>query len=261
MSKPRFSSLGWNSKAQKYYPKAGNAGAGRFLTAKAVRDAIEADIAAQQQAATGLGEALKAAGVRYEAGEMSKQEWRQAVADFRRGAYEAVRDTHLNYASAAVGGHAEMGPEQFGRVGGLLRFHIEKLDNFAQEIADNPALLRGDVKGKMDFNRRLDMYFTTALFTFERERVASHQKNGYTRRRNVPHSRDSCRSKNGKIGCYEVTQLGWQPIDDPNYPEEGQRVCGPEGLCTSEFDKGDVTRCEVPNWNALGGLFYEHGGF
>jgi hypothetical protein len=235
VSQVGFSSLRWNAKAQRYHFPAGEEGAGRFLTDKAVRVTIDADIETQAQRMLEIGETLKIAGKRYEAGEIGKKEYSAAVAQWREEMSHAKKNVELNYAAAARGGFHNMTAEHFGRVGGRLRFHFKKLDSFALELFENPALLRDDVPGKLPFDTRVSLYASTGLFTFERERVVSHKTAGFKMYENVPHSSESCHSHKGKVGCTEITAKGKVPIDSE--PDVGKRACGPLDKCSWRFSK------------------------
>jgi hypothetical protein len=244
-----FSSLAWNAGAQHYHLPADTDSArghvpGRWLDDNAVREVIEDDIALQSSRMKASGDRLQSAARALQAGDISDAEFESAVGTWRDEMYQSTKNAHLNYAAAARGGFHNMTSEHYGRVGGLLRFHIEKLDNFAQEILADPGIVTGEASGKMDFHQRSSMYATTALYTYERERVASNVAAGYDLYENVPHSLESCNTHGAKVGCSEITAKGAHKIGTS--PDIGKRACGPADLCTWEFSKSSgITQQQV----------------
>lgn len=235
-----FSSLAWNAAAQHYHLPAGYEGnsgyiPGRWLDAKAVRDVIEDDIAFQETKMEDAGSRLQAAARAFNAGYIDQGAYDIAIADWREEMYQSIKAIHLNYAAAARGGFHNMKAAHYGRVGGLMRFHIDKLDNYAQELRDDPNIALNTADGRMLFEKRNGLYAKTALYTYERERLASHKEAGYDEYENVPHSKESCTTVGTKIGCAEITAKGRHKIGTS--ADIGKRACGPMDLCTWIFFK------------------------
>lgn len=236
--KPRHSTLAWSPKTQQYYYPSGRAPAGAragwFVKSSAIRGAVDADIVAGKRRLESLGREAQALCQRYQRGEISRRAYNGGIRAWRDEAAVMVKNLHLNNATAARGGIAQMGSREYGRVGARLRFHYERLDNFAREITEDPDIILGKMPGKMPFMQRLGLYADTALFTYEQERVASHAEQGFEEYRNVLHSLDPCESgKRGTTGCEDVSDDGWQPIG--SLPEIGKRSCGPACKCTWQF--------------------------
>lgn len=234
-----FSSLVWDHDRQVFFQPGVLTPTGqqskRKLTAKAVRKAIDNDIFVAGEMMLDVGEDLKTFAEQYLSEEISETQWRAAVAVWRKEIFGHCKNINLNYVAAARGGFHNMEPEHFGRAGGMLLFHAKKLDAFAQEIVASPEIVLNLAPGKMSFEARSKMYATTALATFERERVASHTGANYKYYRNVPTSSESCHSKGATIGCAEITAKGWVPIGSE--PDVGKRTCDGLDQCSWEFAK------------------------
>jgi hypothetical protein len=225
-----YSSLSWNTKAQKYFfPKgSGSKHAGKFLKATAVRGAIEADIAKHEQAMLQRLEPLQQLAQQRLDGQISQQEWGRAVMAWRDETAVKVKHLHLNHLAAARGGYHAMTPQSYGRVGAFLKFHYGKLGGFATDLYNDPAIALGQSPGRMPAAQRLQLYAKAALFTFEAERTVAHKEQNYTLKRNVPHSKESC------TGCLVETQRQQHPIDE-GVPIGKRQPCGPGDLCTYEY--------------------------
>ena len=94
---------------------------GRFVSNEAVQDEMFQHSDATHSSLESLTRSLYS-------GDISLAQWQVAVAS-------ELKDAHLAQAMYAVGGRANMGFAEFGRVGQTLREQYAYLDKFAQDIA------------------------------------------------------------------------------------------------------------------------------
>jgi len=228
--------LQWLPADQKYVFPTGHPLAGNALTDKAVRDVIDADIAHHEQAISDGFDHIREVARKMLAGEISGDEYRQAVLEWRDNTMVPhIRALHLNYTAAAHGGYAQLGPADYGRCGAKLKDQYRFLGGFVGDLLSDPNIALGQAPGKMAGDQRAALYATTALFTYEAERTESHIAQGFSRYRNVPHSQESCTHKADKPGCTEISSMGWGKIG--SYAPIGTRSCGPADKCSWAFKK------------------------
>jgi hypothetical protein len=172
----------------------------RFVKNSAVRNALDRALDDASANVATLTESLRG-------GAVSLAQWQVAMA-------REVKSVHLASAALAKGGWAEMAPKDYGRAGQRIRFHYEKLANFAQRLDGTLA-------------RRAQMYIQAGRGTFHAVERAEKERGGAVEERNILHARDSCE------GCLAADALGWVPIG--TLPLPGSRTCRANCRCSVEY--------------------------
>lgn len=93
------------------------------------------------------------------AGEMTIQEWVLAMR-------EAIKETYITQYVLASGGRGQLGPTDWGRLGGLLRVQYGFLQRFAQDIVE------GRYSSLEAIQNRAGMYLSSSRQAFERAEAA-----------------------------------------------------------------------------------------
>jgi len=114
---PDISQFRYNNNAQRWT----NVSTGRFVPEQSVISEMRRHQTATYSTLNGLTRDLYA-------GRINLAQWEIAVAS-------QLKDAHLAQAIFAVGGRANMGAAEFGRVGGTLRDEYRYLSRFANQIA------------------------------------------------------------------------------------------------------------------------------
>jgi hypothetical protein len=140
-------------------------------------------------------------------GEITLSRWQREMMD-------EIKSAHMNAASLAKGGYKQMGPEDWGRVGGRVQREYEFLRNFAQQIDDEEVPLDGRAVN------RAKMYVQGSRQTHHRVERIEMQKRGYNQEKNILGVAEHCSE------CVELTTRGddgWVP--NGTLPEIGTRIC------------------------------------
>jgi hypothetical protein len=127
---------------------------GRYLSVAQVREVRGEFVAAQKEAARGLGGLLSR-------GEVTRDQWESGM----RG---LVKETHIAQAILGKGGRDQMTPADWGRVGAELRGQYGFLGQFAGETA---ALSEAQIAA------RAEMYVSASNAAYERARAADQGAN------------------------------------------------------------------------------------
>lgn len=193
----------WNAAASRYI----DSRTGRFVPLLEIRRAIDFALDSENQQVRALA--------------MNLREGRIGLEEWRVGMRTHVKDVQLYSAAAARGGWAQLTPEDYGRIGGLVGEQYRYLENFTRQISGGLPL-----DGR--FQARTEMYMQAARRTYEttfmREMVEKHE---VTEQRNILHRAEHCGE------CEDATAMGWMPVG--TLPEIGDRQCGPNCRCTMEF--------------------------
>jgi hypothetical protein len=193
-----------------YDPRAGRyryKSSGRFVSRTVIRDALDAALESRRNRMRLLSEQLVN-------GEISTFRWYR---EMRR----AIKDVHIYSAALAEGGWDRFRPEQWGRVGALIRDEYRYLARFRAQIASGQQLLDGS------FLARVELYLEAGRSThhvFEREVMI---EIGMAEERNVLQPADHCSE------CVELTERGWVPIGE--LPPIGKRICKSRCRCYVEY--------------------------
>jgi hypothetical protein len=145
---------------------------------------------------------------------------RISVKDWQVSMMGEIRNTHINSAVAASGGYQFMSPADWDRVGLEIHKHYEYLNRFAIQIERNEVLLDGR------FVTRSKMYVQAGRQTHEYFVDADQAARGYVQVRNMLQDTvRACNTCGGRIGCIQITELGWMRYDDPQWVVPGARCC------------------------------------
>jgi hypothetical protein len=156
---------------------------------------------------------IRAASLRLRDGEISLVEWRRAMR-------EATKDTHVYSAAAARGGFARMAPDDYGRVGALIKKQYGFLEKFLDEI-NNGLALDGH------FVARSALYVQAARSTYERTNRHEQEEGGMNEEKNVLHPAEHCGQ------CVRQTARGWVRIGA--LVPIGERTCLGNDRCTMRY--------------------------
>lgn len=194
------SAYNYDNRAQRWRDSA----SGKFLSNQSVTDEMFRHSDATHSSLESLTRSLYA-------GDINLSQWQIAVAS-------ELKDAHLAQAMFAVGGRANMGFAEFGRVGQTLREQYAFLNNFANDIA------AGRVSLAQALNR-VDMYGDASKQSYWAE--YAERSDGLMNY--VLHPAEHCPD------CLE--RVAGNPYKRENlrgYPGDGSTRCGPRDMCTLE---------------------------
>ena len=182
-------------------------GAGRFVSDRQVREALDGALDAHTKTVRALGESLRA-------GRISVAEWQTGMA-------RAIKNAHLYSAAAARGGWQNMTPADYGRAGQKIRAQYGYLRDFAAQIVDGRQPLDGR------FLQCVDLYGQSGRVTYHATERREMEVRGMTEERNVLHPSDHC------PGCVDESARGWVPIG--SLVPIGSRDCRTRDRCTVAY--------------------------
>jgi hypothetical protein len=222
-----FSSLVYNPSAARYI-----ASNGRFISGKAVRAIIDADIDAASQRMVQHGDTLKVAARAFKNGEISQDEYTAAVRDWRDKMAADVKAQHLGQGAAACGGFHNLNQSRYGSIGAALKVQYAYLGNTAIELAGNPDLALGEAKGRRSLDDRAKAFAQASRGTFERLQQMEHIDAGFAYEENELHADEHCKGLNS---CEAETARGRVPIG--TLIMVGKRKCKVFCKCTINYFK------------------------
>lgn len=181
--------------------------AGRFVTDRAVRDAVDnlADLSSAR---------IGALAQRVQSGTL-------ALADFHQQVMAEVKAAHLAAGIAAHGGREQMAPADYGVIGRRIRDEYGYARQLAEDIASGAQPLDGRLIA------RAQMYGQASRGTFEAVRRRDERNRGNDEEMNVLHGGDHC------AVCPDLSGRGWVPIG--SLPAIGSRPCRAHDRCTLAF--------------------------
>lgn len=190
---------------------------GRFVTRKAVRDAIDQALSQRARRAEQLAADLRA-------GRISLERWRVEMRTL-------VRDVQLYSAAAAKGGWGELTQADYGRIGARVREQYRRLERFAQQIANRTQPLDGR------FTQRGRLYAAAARSTYHAVERGMMIVRGFDQEANILTQAEHC------PGCLKETARGPVPIG--TLVPVGERQCLVNCKCRIEYrnsETGEVAR-------------------
>jgi hypothetical protein len=194
----------WNPTAQRYIDARG-----RFVAQAVLRKEIDGALASATIRVRTLAEQLRA-------GQITVEEWELAM----RG---MAKEVHLYNAAAARGGWAQLGDDDYGRVGRIVRDEYAWIRNFRTEIEDGYPL-----DGR--FLRRVELYAQAGRETFHKVERQVQLEQGNTLERSILGAADHCE---GEGSCVEQAARGWVLVGQ--LIAIGQRLCGRRCKCSIEY--------------------------
>lgn len=207
----------WDAGASRFR----NDGNGQFVSRKAVLDLLGAGTRAN-------AEALRAGVVAFQRGELDQS-------TFLARQTELLRRAYLQNAALGAGGWEQLGPKEWGRIGGRIWQQYAYLRNFAQEIAD------GKVTEAQAINR-MNMYLGQARKEFfTQDRQSRKPAEGDL----LPLERRHLSDVEHCTQCVIYHDQGWQPAGVLPLPTE-QCDCG--GNCRCWIEQKDVPAAHFDLW-------------
>lgn len=192
----------WNARAAQYVTPNG-----QFVSRRAVREALDRALAAETRA-------MMARMVQLRAGQIDLDAW---FVQMR----QSIKLMHLWSASAANGGWIQLDATDYGRVGGIVRFHYTRLQRFAEQIAQGLPL---DGRALA----RVRMYANAGRQTYHAIEAQVVRVAGFTQERNILHpTAEHCAQ------CAILAELGWVPLG--TLPRIGTRTCLTACQCHIEY--------------------------
>ena len=209
----------------RWEPNAGASGRyrderGRFVASSTVRRELDRYLDAADPAKA-LAEALRGRQV--------------SLADWEIAMRRHIKNTHLNAIAMERGGYANMRPQDYGRVGQIVREQYGYLRDFANDIASGKQRLDGTL------GVRARLYSQAARTSLYKSKAAN-MSGGVTHQRSIRSARDSCRQ------CLDLDRKVFR-IDDTSFPLPGQRICRANCQCHLEYlrlgESGEYEALEV----------------
>jgi hypothetical protein len=196
----RVQGLRWNPTLARYIDERG-----RIVSRDAVARALDVSLANAQARARLYAEQLRR-------GDVSLVEWERSMRVL-------IKDSHIFATAGSVGGWAQLGPAEYGRIGNAVRDQYEFLYGFARDIASGKQSLGGVAA-------RAALYVEAARTTAESQQLASDMDAGYDEEHNRVGVADHCDE------CPMLSSLGWVPVG--SLPLPGRRQCGTRCKCRIE---------------------------
>jgi len=187
---------------------------GAFVPATRVRDYLDS-------ALESAGKRIDALANQLRAGSIDLVTWEVRM---RR----EVKIVSVYGGASAKGGFAQMTEADYGRVGRYVQDQYRYLRGFMRDVATGKQPLNGTL------NARAQLYSAAGRPLYHRIEKAEMTVRGYTERRSLRHSGDSCG------GCVQAAARGWLPINDPSQTEIGERDCRTRDRCSWEYRAGEV---------------------
>jgi hypothetical protein len=159
---------------------------GRFVPAKAVRQAVDTVI-------TGANQGIQKLALQLQAGEINLAKWQMQT-------MHQTKLLHMANGLAGLGGSQQASQADLGYMGSLIKKQYAYLQGFAEDIASGRQLLTGS------FLARVKLYSEAARGSFESVKVRAARLGGVTLAKRELGISDSC------PGCLEQAAKGWQPI-------------------------------------------------
>jgi hypothetical protein len=137
-----------------------------------------------------------------------------------------IKALHVNAATLAHGGRAQMSQADYGVAGRALRDQYVFLRDWAKDLGPGGS---APLDGRLVARARL--YSEAARSTFERIRERDMARAGLDESRWVLHSADHC------TGCPDQAAKGWVPAG--SLPAIGSQPCGVRCKCTKSFRRSE----------------------
>lgn len=198
-----MASYAFDDRSMRYRDRA----SGRFVSERAVRDAVDAvvDLSAER-----MGNLA----VSFRAGTLDAGEFLEAM-------LTEIKSAHIAAALAAYGGREQMTAARWGTVGQQIRQQYGFARNMVTDVLEG----RQRMNGRLDARAR--QYAQAARSTYENTRRREMARLGQAFERNVRHSSDTC------AGCLAASDAGWMPIG--TLAPVGSRTCRSACKCTLAY--------------------------
>lgn len=179
---------------------------------------------------------LEQLGDRLIAGDISLERWQTETA-------RVLKDAHLIVYTTGRGGAEQMGPSDWGRIGGRLRYQYQRLDLFARQILSGRIRDDGTIMplSEGEIRARIRMYARSVRTAFFDGRTAAKETAGYQFEQRILGSGEACPD------CVDYANRGIVPIG--SLPEPGKSsVCRSNCQCSKIYFRADdlETALEMP---------------
>lgn len=147
-------------------------------------------------------------------GEITLKQWQEAMA--RR-----IKDAYSQLGAMGKGGRNNLTRSDWGRIGGRVRYQLNRLDKFAGEIAAgelSPAQIKF----------RAEMYARAPGTSYWDSVTAAAEESKYTEMRRYLRPAEHC------VDCIDYAARGWQPIGSLPMPKTESR-CMTNCKCVVKF--------------------------
>lgn len=145
-----------------------------------------------------------------------------------------IKNLHLQNAALAQGGFHNITQAGYGRAGYQIKYNYGRLNNFAQQMRNNPAML---TPAKANYlTNRVGLYAQNGRTTYSWVQQKAHIDNGFNFVENILEPEAvHCHTTSKAIGCPELTEKGRMPINE--FVQIGSRQCGPGCKCRARYFK------------------------
>lgn len=193
----------WDARVQRY-----RGDRGRFVPEATVRTELDRYLSAG-------GDRLESLTRQLQGGTLDLAAWQDQVR-------QEIKALHVNAATLAHGGRAEMNASTYGAIGRMLRDQYAFLRDWAKDLGPGGS---APLDGRLVARARL--YAEAARSTFERIRERDMARAGFDEVLWVLHAADHC------TGCPDQAAKGW--VESSALPSIGSQPCGVRCRCSKSF--------------------------
>ena len=186
---------------------------GRFLSSERVRRIIDATLQSHTRAVQELTEQFRNRAV--------------SLAEWERRMRQEIKNIHIYSALAAKGGKAQLTPQDYGRLGAVVKRQYRFLERLSNELSTGKQAPDGSLVN------RARLYAQAGRGTMEATRQREMTTRGFDEERNVLGSAEHC---DGPDSCLEQTARGWVPVG--SLIPIGGRLCVTNCKCQIEYRNG-----------------------
>lgn len=199
-AKSNVAGIRWNPTLARYIDSRG-----RMVPQITVRKALDQSL----RNARGLAQTYAG---QLAAGELTLTQWERAMRVL-------IKDVHIFSVAGSVGGWAQLGPAEYGRIGKIVRDQYEFLYGFAEDIASGKQKLTGVAA-------RATLYVEAGRTSAEQQQTVSDADAGLDEERNVMGAAEHCPE------CPALSARRWVPRG--TLPLPGRRQCRQRCKCHIE---------------------------
>ena len=188
---------------------------GRFLSSERVRRIIDATLQSHTRAVQELTEQFRNRAV--------------SLAEWERRMRQEIKNIHIYSALAAKGGKAQLTPQDYGRLGAVVKRQYRFLERLSNELSTGKQAPDGSLVN------RARLYAQAGRGTMEATRQREMTARGFDEERNVLGVAEHCE---GPDSCLEQTARGWVPVG--SLIPIGGRLCVTNCKCQIEYRNGST---------------------
>lgn len=185
---------GWDPRSKRYR----DLDTGRYMSLRTVLEYVDKSIAASGNAADTVTTMLINGNL--------------APGDFGDSLRDELKREYIRQYLLGIGGREQMGPRDWGSVGGMLKEQYKHLDGFIAEIKDGNLT-------EEQIRARVGMYVNSAREGYERAHERNAKALGMTEEKWELGEAEHCDD------CVAYAAQGWQPIGTFPNPGDGSTQC------------------------------------